>query len=106
MTVVAGAYMFAIKAAFYPIMAIYQIVSIVTICIYIYLYMRNEKLTAKEEQSLSKDEAIYKQKKRKIVLKRYVALFLPFIVTIMCDYTYVLLLSEQDWFVALINFFN
>ncbi len=106
LTVVASVYMLANRFMFYPIMAIYQIVSILTVCIYIYLYMSNEKKTEKEQSELTAEEAARKAESRKNVMKIFVAVFLPFVVTILCDYTYLLLLSEQDWFISLTNLFS
>lgn len=106
LTVVASVYMLANTLLFYPIMAIYQIVSILTVCIYIYLYMSNEKKTEKEQSELPEKQAEERADKRKKVMKIFVAVFLPFVVTILCDYTYLLLLSEQDWFISLTNLFS
>ncbi len=106
LTAVAAVYMLANRFMFYPIMAIYQIVSILTVCIYIFLYMSNEKKTEKEQSELPANEAQVRADKRKKVMKIFVALFLPFLVTILCDYTYLLLLSEQEWFISLINIFS
>lgn len=103
---VAGTYMLANRLMFSPIWAIYQIVTVVTVCIYIYLYMSNEKKTEKEQSELTTEEAEKKAESRKNVMKIFVAIFLPFLITILCDYTYLLLLSEQEWFKSLTNIFS
>ena len=106
MTVVAGIYMTANKFMFYPIMAIYQIISLITVCVYMYLHMSRASKLIKEKETLGVEEAIKREDKRIVFEKIFVAIFLPFVVTILCDYTYLLLLSDQDWFIALMNLFN
>jgi len=106
LVLVSGAYMLANSLMFYPIWAIYQIISMLTVCIYIYLYMNNEKKTEKERSEFSEKEVAERQNLRKNKIKMFVSVFLPFLVTILCDYTYLLLLSEQDWFISLMNIFK
>ena len=106
MVVVAGIYMLANRFMFYPIMAIYQIISLLTVCIYMYLHMSREAKLLKDKEKYGAEEALKREDKRFSFEKMYVAIFLPFVVTVLCDYTYLLLLSEQEWFISLMNLFN
>ena len=103
---VAGMYMLANRLMFYPIMAIYQVISLITLCLYMYLHMSRKAKLMRDKESLGVEEAIKREDKRIALEKAFVAVFFPFVVTVFCDYTYLLLLSDQEWFVALMNLFN
>lgn len=106
MTLVAGIYMFANRLMFYPVMAIYQIISLISVCVYMYLHMSRETKLQRDKEKHGVEEAIKREDKRIMTEKIFVAVFLPFIITVLCDYTYLLLLSDQDWFIALMNLFS
>ncbi len=82
-----GIYIYANLMYFLPIMWIYSSLSVVGTCIYIYLNMRYG------------DDEQHKHQK-----KLTVAIFLPFIIVLLFDFTYLLLLADNPMFIKIRNF--
>ncbi len=101
--IVGGVYIFANQMHFLPIMWIYSIIAGVGACIYIYLYMKNKAILAQQENSDGIDQVA--AKKRSKLIKLVTIIFLPFVIVLLCDYTYVLLLADSDLFKSFSNLF-
>lgn len=97
LVIVAGVYVFSNKMMFYPIMGIYQIITILSLCTFIYFHIR---CTSTRNQG--KDEA--KIKKFEKGVKISALLSFPFVITIICDYIYLLLLKDSALFNRIFGF--
>ena len=109
LAIVGGVYMFANRMHFFPIMWIYPAIVIISCCGYIYLHMKDEIENAKpsrEGRSILSDEERRSAEKRKKLKKLWVLIFLPFLITILCDYTYLLILSDNHFFTAIMEMFK
>lgn len=107
--IVGGIYIFANKMRFLPIMWIYSLVACVSICVYIYLYMKNNIENAKpmrEGRTILSEEEREKAAKRRKNMQVLVLIFLPFTIVLLCDYTYLLLLADSQFFKSLTSLFN
>ncbi len=100
--VVGGIYIFANNMHFLPIMPIYSAISCVGACVYIYLYMKHKTSLCDEQASGICDETAKKHREK--LLKLSAVIFLPFIIVLLCDFTYLLLLADSDVFKSVTNF--
>lgn len=90
--------------ALLTVMPIYQIVSILAICGYIFLVLRhNNEIGKAKVQGLELDTAAIE--KRKAQIKWYIALLFPFVLVTLCDYIYLLLLADNPAFQNILKFF-
>lgn len=90
LAIVAGVYNYLLNTLhFFPIMAIYQVISILAICIYLFMafYYNNEMEKAKESGKALSEELILKRRNR---LKAVIVLLSPFVFTVLADYIYLL----------------
>ena len=103
LVLVGGVYIAAIRAYFYPIMAIYQIIATISICGYIllFLYHNNEIGKAKMNGRELDEKLVQKRRER---MKLYVALLLPFVIVVLVDYTFLLLFLDTPLYKAVANF--
>ncbi len=87
------------------IMPVYQIIAILAICGYAFLCMRHNNNIGKAKvmgQEIDKEYV----RKSKTTLKWYIVAFLPFVMTVLCDYIYLLLLADNPAFQSLIKFIS
>ncbi len=97
-----GIYIFALKMHFFPIMAIYQIMAIFALCTYVFLaYRYNDLLGRAKENGEEIDGEILLRRKK--TLKTFIVIFCPFVLVVLCDYTYLLLLADNPFFQNLYN---
>ena len=101
--IAASVYMFALKAHFFPIMAIYQVLAIISVCLYVFLFYRHNNEIGKARLS-GKEPDMEQYKKRKKVIKLVVACLFPFVLVVLCDYIYLILLADNPLFQSIINF--
>jgi len=95
-------YVYALKMHFLPIMAIYQVIAIFAICMYIFLaYRYNDLLGRAREKGEEADSDILLRRKKN--LKLFIVLFCPFVLVVLCDYTYLLLVADNPFFQNLYN---
>ena len=96
-SIVAGVYMFANKMMFYPVMGIYQIITILSLCTFIYFHVRYKAL---------KNQGIQEEKTKKFEkgVKISALLSFPFALTIIFDYIYLLLLKDSELFNKIFGF--
>ena len=95
--IAAGIYYFAARAYFLPIMAIYQMLSIVAICLYLFLFYRhNNEIGKAKLQGVEIPEALL-QKRRKTI-KLCMVFGFPFVFVVIWDYIYLLLLANNPLF--------
>lgn len=88
--IVAGVYNYLLNTLhFLPIMAIYQIIALAAICIYLFLFFHhnNEIGKAKMKGENLPEVLILKRRNR---LKAVVVLLSPFVFTVLADYIYLL----------------
>ncbi len=95
--IVAGVYIFANKIMFYPIMGIYQIITILSLCIFIYFHIRCKAL-----KNDGKDEKRIKTFEKGVKISALLSF--PFVITIICDYIYLLLLKDSALFNKIFGF--
>ena len=100
--VTAGIYIFANMREFLPIMWIYNIAVCILACAFLYLYMKDKVSEADNAEKDNGGDSRKRKKRMKILL-----LFLmPFLIVLLCDYTYVLFLSQDEFFSKIINLFK
>ena len=98
-----GVYIAAIKAYFYPIMAIYQIIATLAVCGYIYLFMHhNNEIGKAKMNGRELDEKLLHRRRER--MKLYVALLLPFVIVVLADYTFLLLIADTPLYKTIVNF--
>lgn len=88
--IVAGVYNYLLNTLhFLPIMAIYQIIALIAICVYLFLFFHhnNEIGKAKMRGQDLPEELIIKRRNR---LKAIIVLLSPFVFTVLADYIYLL----------------
>lgn len=88
--IVSGMYFYVLGTLhFLPVMAIYQIVSLIGICGYLVLFFHhnNEIGKAKMKGEDLPEELLVKRRNR---LKAFIVFFFPFIFTVLADYIYLL----------------
>ncbi len=104
-TCIAGSvYILALKLRFMPIMAIYQVLATISVCIYIFLaYRYNNLLGIAKEKGVDADEE--KLKRQKKTIKNFIVIFCPFLLVVLCDYTYLLLIANNPFFSKFLNLF-
>jgi len=108
LVLVAGIYIGCVTSgnpSLFVIMPIYQIIAIVAICVYAFLCMRHNNNIGK---AIAMGQEIDKEavKKSKDSLKWFIVAFFPFVITVICDYIYLLLLADMPAFQSLIKFFS
>ena len=100
--IAAGIYYFAARAYFLPIMAIYQLLAIVAVCLYLFLFYRHNNEIGKAKMNGQEiDESILE--KRRKTLKLCIVFGFPFVFVIIWDYIYLLLLADNPVFKSLFN---
>ena len=88
--IVAGVYFYVLNTLhFLPIMAIYQIISLLGVCGYLLLFFHhnNEIGKAKMKGEDLPENLIVKRRNR---LKAFIVFFFPFIFTVLADYIFLL----------------
>ena len=83
-------------------MWIYNIAVCILACAFIYLYMKDKVNSA---ENAEKDNVGDSQKRKK-GMKILLLFLLPFVIVLLCDYTYVLFLSQDEFFSKIINLFK
>lgn len=104
--VVGGIYIFANMRSFLPIVWIYAALTAVGSCVYIYLYMKDRIEQTNPPEGASEQHIAKMSQKRKKNMRTAVIIFLPFIIVMLCDCTYLLLLSDSEFFKAVVNIFR
>lgn len=104
--IVGGIYIFANMRGFLPIVWIYAAFTTVGSCLYIYLYMKDRISDANPPEGASEQHIEQMSQKRKKNMRTAVVIFLPFIIVMLCDCTYLLLLSDSEVFKAVSNIFR
>ena len=100
--IAAGIYYFAARAYFLPIMAIYQLLAIVAVCLYLFLFYRHNNEIGKAKMNGEEiDESILK--KRRKTLKLCMVFGFTFVFVVLWDYIYLLLLADSPIFKSLFN---
>lgn len=106
--VAAGIYIFCIQSknpSFIIVMPIYQIVSILGICGYLFLFFRhNNEIGKAKADGVEVDERAAEARREK--MKLYIAIVFPFVAVTLCDYIYLLLLADNKIFSAVLKFFG
>lgn len=101
--IAAGVYYFAARAYFLPIMAIYQILAIAAICIYLYMFYRhNNEIGKSKINGEELDEALLEKRRKN--LKLCIVFGFPFVFVVIWDYIYLLLLSDNTFFKNIFGF--
>ena len=91
LAVVSGVYFYLLNTLhFFPIMAIYQVIAIIGVCLYLLLFFHhnNEIGKAKMKGKEVPEELIIRRRNR---LKNVVVCLSPFVFTVLADYIYLLL---------------
>lgn len=86
------------------IMPIYQIVSILAICGYVFLVLHHNNEIGKAKVQGKEIDTAWVEK-RKTLIKWYIALLFPFVLVTLCDYIYLLLLADNPFFQNILKFF-
>ena len=101
--IAAGIYYFAARAYFLPIMAIYQILAIIAICLYLFLFYRHNNEIGKARMNGEEiGEAVLQSRRKK--LKLCMVFGFPFVFVVLWDYIYLLLLADIPFFKNLSGF--
>lgn len=90
LVIVSGVYFYLLNTLhFFPIMAIYQIIALAGVCIYLFLFFHhnNEIGKAKMNGKELPEELLQKRRNR---LKAVVILLSPFVFTVLADYIYLI----------------
>ena len=107
LSVVSGIYIYCINSmnpVLLLIMPVYQILCMVGICGYAFLFFRhNNEIGKSKVDGKSIDEALLQ--KRRNVMKWYVVIFFPFVAVTICDYIYILLLADNPLFQSFLKLF-
>ena len=98
--IVGGIYIYANMRMFLPIVWIYAAFTVVGSCLYIYLYMKDRIADANPPEGLSEQHIEEMSQKRKKNMRTAV------IIVLLCDCTYLLLLSDSEVFKAVGNIFR
>ncbi len=104
--IVGGIYIYANMRMFLPIVWIYAAFTVAGSCLYIYLYMKDRIADANPPEDASEQRIEEMSQKRKKNMRTAVIIFLPFIIVMLCDCTYLLLLSDSEVFKAVGNIFR
>lgn len=101
--IAAGIYYFAARAYFFPIMAIYQILAIVAICLYLFLFYRHNNEIGKAKMNHDQLDEVLLGKRRKTI-KLCMVFGFPFVFVVVWDYIYLLLLADNPLFKNILGF--
>lgn len=98
--IAAGIYIFAARAYFLPIMAIYQILSIFALCGYLFLFYRHNNEIGKAKMNGKELDEVLVEKRRK-GMKLFMVFLFPFVFVVLFDYIYLFLLADNPFFKSL-----
>ncbi len=98
-------YLYGLKVHFFPIMPIYMVIALFGICGYMFLHFRNNNEIGKA-LSEGKQPCQEQIKRRKEQMKLFVAVFLPFVIVVLADCIYILLLEVNPHFNNFLKLFG
>ena len=90
LVIVSGVYYYLLNTLhFFPIMAIYQIISLIAICGYLVLFFHhNNEIGKAKMRGEDLPEALIQKRRNR--LKAFIILLSPFVFTVLADYIYLI----------------
>lgn len=98
---IAGVYIFA-NEKHIPLYPVYFAIALVSVCVYITLFLHHNNEIGKAHMNGKSipEEILQKRRNR---LKTFIVIFAPFVLTVLCDSIYLLLLADNPLFEKIVN---